>query len=205
MRSSDSALHSVAVAFWESTVFFYNNGIRLALIGVVWFVASLPLLTIGPASIGVYRVVDQLRENGEVDHDRVLTRVRSRFIPALLLGVFPLLTTGIALNYVLVYAQTGELLMGTMGMITTYVTIYVVLVLIPTFVALARGMPTKEALRTGRAWTGKYPIRALLMGATTLGIFLLSAILTVALVLIYPGFVFAFHIHVIGDTIDSET
>ncbi|WP_129115444.1 hypothetical protein [Halegenticoccus tardaugens] len=180
------------VAGARSVVF--EHAVSLLVVSLAWFVASLPLVTIGPATLASYATIDSLRGRGSVDRAAVVRTVRRGGVHAAALSALPAVLGTTAAIYAVEYATGGGLLAGTLTVVTGYATLYAVLVLIPAFVALSRGETPADALRIGWTWTAAHPTLALVMGLATLCLFVATAALTVAFVLSFPALAFSFHV-----------
>lgn len=129
--------------------FVYGNVLSLVGVSVAWFLASLPLVTIGPATVGAYAAIDSLRETGRIDHGVVTRAIRKNGLHAALLSTLPVVLGAVGATYAHEYATTGGLLAGTLAVVTIYATAYAVLVLIPAFVELSRGTDPTTVLKRG--------------------------------------------------------
>lgn len=167
--------------------------LELVIVSVVWFVASLPLVTIGPATLGAYTAVADLRQNKQLDLRAALRRVRSQFVAATALGLLPWIFIVIVIQYGRLSLVRDSMLVTVMAVGSAYAAIYVVLVLIPTFVRLAMGDRAGAALRGGIRWTSKHPTLTLTIGLLTVVLFVVTLALTIAFVLLFSGITFMFH------------
>jgi hypothetical protein len=163
-------------------------------VSVAWTVASLPIVTVGPATVGAYRAVLSLRAGDGVDFAAVREAVRSQFVHATLLGLTPLVLLAMTGAYAVDYLRTGAALSGVLALGGFYVTTYVGLVLVPTLIGLAAGEPVSSAFRSGYLWTARHAVEAVVLGVVTAGLFVLTSVLTVAAVLLFAGVAFAFHV-----------
>ena len=177
--------------------FFYECGPRLILLSVLWFVASLPLITLGPATVGAFAAIVSLREDGRFDRERVQRTVVRRAVPALLACALPAVFAGIALLYFRRYLATASTLAFASSVVATWACIYAVLVLVPTFVAFAGDASVEAAFRAGFRFTRRNGLASVFMGAITLVLFAVLAALTVAFVLAFAGVAFSFQIEVV--------
>ena len=183
-------------ALVASLRFVYRHSTALVPASVLWVVCSLPLVTVGPASLGVYTVVLSLRETGRVDRSRVRRTVRSNFVAATLLGFAPVTFLGIAGLYVVSGLSTG--LAGTvLTLAAAYVGLYLNVLLIPTFVLVAAGGDPRSALRESYLWIATNPATALWLGLSTLTVFVVTLGLTVGFLLLFAGVAGVYHVEVI--------
>lgn len=177
--------------------FVWANLPSVVLVSVTWFICVLPIVTAGPATVGAYRAVISLRKTGTVDVDAVRTTVRDQFVHATLLGLLPVAIGAMTAVYAVTYASTGRVLAGVLALAGTYATAYVWLVLVPTFVGLARGQDAATAVTQGYLWTARHAVEAVALGVVTVAFLALSALLTVAVVLVFAGATFALHVEFI--------
>lgn len=179
----------------ERTVsFVYGNVLSLVGVSVAWFLASLPLVTIGPATVGAYAAIDSLRETGRIDRGAVAHAVRTNGLHAALLSALPVVLGAVGATYAYEYTTTGGALVGVLAVVTIYATAYAILVLIPAFVALSRGADPIAALRRGWRWTVAHPTLALTTGLLTLLVLVGMLVLTVGFVCCFPAVAFSFHV-----------
>lgn len=180
--------------------FVWEHVTSIVAISVAWLLLALPIVTVGPATVGAYRAILSLRESGRVDLHAVAETVRSQFVHASLLGLLPVVLVAMSATYAATYVRTGRLLAGLLALGGANVTIYLGLVLVPTFVGLARGLSVDRAVSQGYLWTARHGAEAISLGIVTVVFLALSSLLTVAMVLIFAGATFAFHVeYVVGD------
>ncbi|WP_436926191.1 hypothetical protein [Halosimplex amylolyticum] len=190
---TDVGIEAVHGAFSASFRFVAQNALSVVGVSLAWTLASLPLVTVGPATLGAYAAVASLREQGSVDVGAVRETVRDHGINALLLGGVVVLLAGISVLYVAQFVRTEAAIAGVLGVAGLYVTVHLVLVLVPTFVGLAVGVPLAEAVRTSYRWTISHSVAALSMLLLTGLLLVLSLALTVAFVLVFPAVAAWFH------------
>lgn len=195
-----SGMDALDGALSRTARFTYDHVLRLVGVSVAWVVASLPLVTVGPATLAAYASVLSLREDGRIDRRFVLRTVRRRWLDATVLGSLPAVFGVVAASNVALYLRTGALVFAAAAVVCTYATVYLVLVLIPSFVALARGAEPMAALRTGHAWVGDHPTLSITTAFLTLVLLVLSLVLTVGFVLLFAALAFTLHVEIIeGD------
>lgn len=185
--------------------FVYRHSTTLVPASVVWALLSIPLVTAGPASVGLYATVISLRETGRVDRARVVETVRSNLIPAALFGFVPVLFLGIASLYVL-----SGLSNGLAGMALTagalYAGLYLGVLMIPTFVTMAAGRPPKAALRDAYLWIAGNPTTGLQLLLVTVVVFVATLGLTIGFVLLFGAIAAAYHTEVVSRAMrDDDT
>ncbi|MFC6975254.1 hypothetical protein ACFQL1_12310 [Halomicroarcula sp. GCM10025709] len=185
--------------------FVYRYSTALVPASVVWALLSLPLVTAGPASVGLYATVLSLRETGRVDRDRVRRTVRATLVPATLFGFVPVAFVGIATLYVLSGFSTGLVGMGlTAGAL--YAGLYLGVLMIPTLVMLAAGREPKPALRDAYLWIAGEPTAGLQLLLVTLVVFVATLGLTIGFVLLFGAIAATYHTEVVTRAIrDDDT
>ncbi len=167
-------------------------------ISVVWFFVSLPLVTIGPATLGAYAAILDLRsDRNRIDRSRVCHTLRMNGVAALLFSGVPVAFGAVAVTYGVTALREGSLVGEGAALLTGYTALYVALALVPTFVRLAHGDSPIEALRFGLGWLVRHPTPALTTGILSIVLFALLALLTVAFVLLFAGSTFALQITVV--------
>ncbi|WP_433631819.1 hypothetical protein [Halomicrococcus sp. NG-SE-24] len=185
-------------ALVDTPRFVYANAFRLVLISVAWFFLSLPVVTIGPATLGAYVAIIGLKSDANrIDWKRVGTVLRSSGLPAALLTGVPMALGLAGLSYVLSFAATPSLVAEVVALTAFYGATYLVLVFIPTFVFLARGDDEITAFKHGIAWTSAHPTLVLVTGLVTLCLLAVSVVLTIAFVLLFPALAFSFQLAVV--------
>jgi hypothetical protein len=195
----DSDAEAFAEAVAGTGRFAYRHGLELAVVGVAWFVASLPVVTVGPATLGAYAAIDSLATEGRIDRRRVARVVRRRGVHALLLGVLPGVFGLVALLYASTYAGGGGLFAAGLAVLASNVAMYLAVVLVPTFVAMSRDTPVREALAFGRRWTAAHPTLALATAVYTAAVFAVGVALTVGFVVLFPAMAFGVHVAVVDE------
>lgn len=175
---------------------FYELGPRFVLVSVVWFFCSLPLVTVGPATLGAYVAIDSLRRTHQFEFGELRRVLRTYFLPATLLTGVPLSFVLIASLYARSFVSTGSELSLLLVVITIYLAAYSSFVLIPTFIEIATGSDLETALRHGLWWTLQSPLSAVLVATITALCIIVTAGLTVAFVLVFAGFTFLFHLNI---------
>ena len=184
--------------------FVYEHSAMLVVISVAWFVASLPLVTIGPATLGAYAAIRSLRETGRLDGGHVASILRTNGIHAALLSFLPMVfATPAALSLRGGATPTGfESVLAVAGL---YVAGYLGVALMPTFVAMADGETPIAALKRAYVWTATDPTAALSLAFVTAIVFALTALLTIGFVLLFPAVAFSYHVEYLVDDLDATT
>ncbi|WP_254546712.1 hypothetical protein [Halomarina pelagica] len=192
--TGDSDLARLRSALSETGRFVYRHAAALVGVSVAWFVASLPLVTIGPATLGAYAAIRSLRETGRVDRGTVAERLRANGVHALLLGALPIVPALAAGLYAGDYLASGTALSAALTVACAYAALYAVLVLVPAFVSLSDGATVVEALRFGRTQVTGHPTLALTTALLTLTVLVATVALTVGFVLLFPAVAFSLHL-----------
>lgn len=202
MREADT--ETVYRAFVAAVRFFYHNGPRLIVLSTLWFVCSLPLVTIGPATLGTYAAIASLRRVHYVDRGYVAAVLKRHGVSAALLTGVPLVLAAIAFLYVRQYLATPSTLSLALGVVTTYAAAYTALVLVPTFAGLATGVELETALRAAVGWTAGNALAAVTMAMATVMVFLVTALLTIAFVVVFAGLSFSFHLETVLEPMEDD-
>lgn len=205
MTASTTGAVAVTRALRTSFRFVYDHGFSLILVSFAWTIAALPVVTLGPATVGVYAAVASLRERGWVDRREVVATVRESATGAVSLTLVVGLVGTMAVLYALQFLANGSTLAGGLAIGAGYVTAHLALMSPATLLGLARGASLDDALRTGYRWTVSHPLTAVLMAGWTALLFVVSAALTVAVVLIFPAIVFTFHTLLLDDVVSTGT
>ncbi|SDN22522.1 Protein of unknown function, DUF624 [Halogranum gelatinilyticum] len=182
--------------------FVYNNSYWLVVISLAWTVSCLPVITIGPATLGAYTAIRELNsDRNRVNPTQVFRVVRRRAIPATVFGLLPPLFFGLSASYLYVLTLEFTILRLAIMVLTFYVGVYLSLVLVPTFVGLSQGQSGKDALRFGVQWVASNPTSSMTMGVLTLALLLTTTVFTVAFVLVYAGFAFSMQVRLVENTL----
>lgn len=179
--------------------FTYRNSPALVGVSFVWFVAALPIVTIGPATLGAYRAVIGIREPEPLDVRAVFGTVRKQIVHAGLLGLLPLAFWGASLFNAFQYAATGDTISLLLFLAAFYIGTYLAMQAIPAFVALAHGERGYDAISFGRSWLSDHTTLALtaVLATSVLAAVLLA--LTIAFPVFFAGIAGAFHVAVVDD------
>lgn len=178
----------------RSTVgFAWRHLDSVVAISVAWLLCSLPIVTAGPATLGGYRAVVSLREDGYIDRQAVLKTVREQFPHAVVLGLFPVALSMIASVYGLTFLGTEEVPAAVFAVVTVVATGYVWLVSVAVFAALADGERPIKALKRGALWTARHAVAAGVLSVVTGLLFVGLALTTVGVGLLFGGLAFVFH------------
>jgi hypothetical protein len=197
-------IEAVHGAFWGSFGFVSDHVVSVVALSLAWTIASLPLITVGPATLCVYAAVTSIRETGSIDRGAVVSTLRDHGLDAVLLGGVVVALAGVSLLYLEQFLRSGAPLAGVLGVAGLYVTFHLVLVLAPTFVGLSRGESLSAALATGYRWTLSNSFAAVTTLFLTGLLFVVSAALTVAFVLVFPAITAWFHADLLDPLFAAE-
>lgn len=197
-----AATHDLERGLSGTAAFVYENSYWLVVVSLAWTVASAFVVTIGPATLGAYVAIRGLNsDRNRIERDRVLSVCRRQLVPSVAFGLAPLLFFALSGGYLYSMADGATPLRLGGAVATFYVGLYLALVMMPTFVALAEGRSGADALRAGVGWVAEKPTVAMLTGLITLALFLVTSVLTVGFVLLYAGVAFSFQVRMIGDDV----
>lgn len=202
MGSRDQAAFRRALA--DVPGFVYRNGLQLAIVSLCWFLVSLPVVTVGPATLGAYVAIQDLRgDRNRIDRGRIGRVLRRNGVASVLLSGVPVAFAVVALLYGGTAVAHESLPGEAVALVASYVALYVALALMPAFAVLARGSGPVTALRYGLRWLVRHPTPALAMGLVTLVVLALTVLLTVAFAVAFAGLAFSFQLTVV-DTVDEQ-
>ena len=126
-----------------------ENGPRMVLLSIAWFVCSLPLITIGPATPAAYAAVASLRETYAFDRERILTVLKRHGVSAVLLSGVPLLLAAVSALDASEYFAARSTFLPVLSIGSAYAAAYATLVLVPTFVGMATGGELGSSIHAG--------------------------------------------------------
>lgn len=180
--------------------FVYGNGLQLIVLSVVWVVCSLPLVTVGPATLAVYTAVQDLRsDRNTTDRSRIVSTLRQNGAASIVFSGVPVVFGVIAFLYGVQALEQGVLLGEIVALIAGYIALYATLVLIPTFDAMAAGVSPVASVRRGVRWVRAYPTAALTTALLSVAFLALSVLFTIAFVLLFAGVVVSLHVAVVAE------
>ncbi|RBI60090.1 hypothetical protein DMJ13_20745 [halophilic archaeon] len=187
-------------ALSELPQFVYGNGLRLAMLSVAWTICSLPLVTVGPATLAVYVAVQDLRSaRNTIDRSRIFSILRQNGGASAVFSSIPVIFVTIAILYG-IQALKEEVLIGeVIALISGYIGLYVALILIPTFNEMAAGVPPVSALRRGVRWVSSHPTVALTTALLTVIFLVVTVFFTIAFVLLFAGLVVSLHVVIVTE------
>jgi hypothetical protein len=205
VTTSTAGVVAVTRALGSAFRFVYDHGFSLILVSFAWTLASLPVVTLGPATVGVYAAVASLREKGWVDRREVFAAVRGSATGAVSLTLVVTLLGVMAVLYALQFLANGSMLAGGLAIGAGYATAHLALMSPAVLLGLARGDSFNDALGTGYRWTVEHPLTAVLMAGWTVLLLVLSVALTIAVVLVFPAIAFTFHTLLLDDVVSTGT
>lgn len=179
----------------------YRNATKLVPISVAWFLASLPLVTIGPATVGAYAAIGDVLRDREVDRRHVAGVLKRQSVAAFALSLLPTAAGLGSALYLAEFARTGAPLPGLLALGSFYAAIFLILVEIPTFVALSEGEWVGDALRRGYVETVNHATLSLVTGILTLLVFVVTLLTTIGFVLLFAAVAFTFHLGLFAEDI----
>lgn len=198
MTSDEPDIERFRTALSETGRFVYRHITALVGVSVVWFLASVPLVTVGPVTLGAYAAIRSLRESGRIDRGVLVERLRTNGVHATLLSALPLIPALAAGLYADSYLGSRSTASAALAVVCAYAALYAVLLLVPTFVSLSGGTEVVEALREGQKQLTGHPTLALTTGLLTVAILVVTAASTVGFVLLFPALAFTLHLFLFG-------
>ncbi|RDZ39945.1 hypothetical protein C5B91_17170 [Haloferax sp. Atlit-10N] len=178
----------------------FHHPVQMVAISVGWVLASIPLVTLGPATLGVYSAVASVREQGHIDRDAVRATLSNYWLDALLFSGLMVAFPALAVFYLGRFAASGSALAGVLGMVGFYLAYHAWVVFALAFVALAQGDDAFDAVTDGYRWSVERPVATVLVGVVTATLLVVCSVLTVALPLVFPALVAAFHTELAAQT-----
>lgn len=189
----------------ETARFVYQQSLKLVFISIAWFLLSLPVLTVGVATLGAYAAIISLRETGSVDINAVRRTIRSKFVSALILGWLPGLVTVICFANISSYLRNGDTWSLVSSILVLYFLVYTFLILVAVYIELVDGTELWPAFKRANLSVRRNPTLSILTAVVTAFIFIVTALLTVAFVLLFPAIAFSLHVHVYdNEPLDTE-
>lgn len=197
--STDSDVSRLGTALSATKTNAYDHSSTFILISVCWFLASLPVVTIGPATVGAYAAIESVLEGDRIDRKRVRRVVLRQFVPSIVFGTFPMMFVVGTVFFTIEFFETVAPTAALLAVGSVYAFVFSVLVLIPTFVWLSRGDWAGTAVKKGYLWVVGHPTLAMTTGILTLGILVVTVAFTIAFVLIFGGLAFTLHLAVVPE------
>jgi len=201
MTNSTEGTLSVHRALATAFRTVYDHPLPMVAISVGWVLTSLPLVTVGPSTLGAYAAVRSVREKGYVDRPEVVATLRNHWLDAVLfsglMAVFPV----IAVLYMDQFITTGTGYAGLFGAVGVYLAYHAWVVFALAFVSLADGTDVVEAVTTSYRWSVERPVVTVLVGIVTGTLFVVCTLLTIALPLVFPALVATFQTELTADSL----
>lgn len=183
--------------------FVYGNAFQLVVVSVAWVIASLPLVTIGPATLAAYVAILGLKSDvNRIDRGQIVRILRSSGLSAALFAGVPVILGLASVSSVLTFVTSPSLVIEVAALLACYGAVYIALALIPTFVFLAEGDDDLIAFKQGIAWTAAHPTLTLVTGLLTICLFSLTVLLTIAFVLLFAGVTFSVQIAIVRHSLE---
>lgn len=192
------SVHRALVAAVRSV---YDDPVPMVAISVGWVVASLPLVTVGPSTLGAYAAVRSVAADGAVDRGEVANTVRNHWLDAVLFSGLMVAFPVIAVLYVDQYVTTGSALAGVLGGVGVYLSYHAWIVFALAFASLAAGTDLVSAVTGSYRWSVERPVTTVLVGIVTATLFVVCTLLTIALPLLFPALAAAFHTELATETL----
>jgi len=179
----------------------YDHPVPMVAISVGWVLASLPLVTVGPSTLGAYAAVRSVREKGYVNRTEIAATLRNHWLDAVLfsglMAVFPV----IAVLYMDQFITTGTGYAGLFGAVGVYLAYHAWVVFALAFVSLASGTDVVDAVTNSYRWSVERPVVTVLVGIVTGTLFVVCTLLTIALPLVFPALAATFHTELTADSL----
>lgn len=178
----------------ETKSFVYRHLLWLVTLSVVWFFASLPVVTLGVTTLGMYAAIHSLRDRGTVDRRYVSAVLRRHGIASVLVGIFPFVFAGGAALYLRRALDSGEFIPLAFGLFGLYVFAHAILIATVTLILLARDISLVASLREAYLLTVDHVTAVLMMALVTVILLVGTLALTAGFVLLFPTVAFSFHV-----------
>lgn len=184
--------------------FVYHNGLRLTALSLAWTLAAIPLVTIGPATLAAYVIVQDLRsDRNRIDRGRLVAVLRKNGPASVLFSGVPVAFGLVTVAYGTASLNRASLAGEAIALVALYIALYAALTLMPTFTALARGADPVDALGFGLGWLRAHPGPALAMGLLSLLVLVVTLLLTIAFPLLFASLVFSLQVAIV-ETVDGR-
>lgn len=187
------------VSLVETKQFLWKYSPQLVAISILWTLCSIPVVTAGPATVMAHSALRSLRESGTIEVERVVDVTRQQFLPSVLLSVVIGalgVTTALYARFYILHRRTIALLFAIMGV---YGVLYLLLLLIPTFVSLGDGQRATTSLKRGYRWSSSHATLAMTTLGVTLVLMVVLLVLMVGFVLLFPAIAFSLHLHLVSN------
>ena len=185
------------VALRDAKSFVYERLLRLVAISVVWFFASIPVVTLGVTTLGAYAAIYSLYDRGSIDVGYLRGVIRRHGVEAVAVSFLPVLFGVGTLLYLRRATPSAESLPLVFGLLGGYLAVHLAIVSTLTLALLARDVPFVEALRTAYLWTVNNATMVLVLVLVTLVLLVGTAALTAGFVLLFPTVAFSLHVLVV--------
>lgn len=186
----------------QTGVFVYRHSAALVVVSICWCISSLPLVTVGPATLGAYSAIHSLR-NEDREMMAVLGSLRRHGVNAALLGFVPVIVCVVTILYFYRYLTTSSVQHVILAIVGVYLLSFLSLVVLTTFTRLADGSEFDEAIKDSYAWVVNEPLLSTLTVLVSGVILLVGVISVVGLFIIVPAILFGFHTEVIQRSLTT--
>lgn len=192
------------VTLRDAKSFVYERLLRLVVISVAWFFASLPVVTLGVTTLGAYAAIYSLYDRGKIDRGYLLGVLRRHGVEATLVGFLPVLFGGGAFLYFQRAAPSTVGFPLVFGLVGAYLAAHLAIVSVLTLALLARDRPLVESLRTAYLWTVTHVTMVLMAVLVTLVLLVGTAALTAGFVLLFPTVAFSLHVLLVDRMLSRD-
>lgn len=179
----------------------YRHSTTAISLSIIWVLASVPIVTIGPATLGLYAAVRSLREKGLVDWSQVYETVHANLVHATLLGLAPPVFVGVGILYL--FAPNA--MPAPVAVLSVYAGVFLWVVLVPAFIEMSAGADPVDAVTYGYVWVAKRPAVGVRLVLATGILFIVSLVLSIAFVLLFPATMAVYHVVVVADDPDETS
>jgi len=204
MSTSEGGVLSVHHALGAAFRSVYHHSVATVAVSFGWFLACLPLITIGPATLGAYAAVQSIRRHGHVDRGEIRSVIADHWHHATLLGIALLVFAGLTVTYMGQYLRTESILSALLGVGSLYLTAHLWTILVVAFIRLTEGAVVSDAVGAGYHWTIQQPTETVILGIVSVVLLAVTIPLTIAVVLLFPMLTFTFHVELIGNEVTAD-
>lgn len=178
----------------DTARFVYTHSISLVGVSLLWFIGSLPVLTVGISTLGAYSALLSLRDSGSIERNTVHSSLKSHWVNVTLFSWVVIIIASTTALYFYRYVVNGGMLYAIFCILGIYLLIFTIVMELTSFIFLEQNYSFSDAIRNSYLLLIANPlfsVSCLLLGA---GILVMGVISIVGLVVIIPGLLFSFHI-----------
>lgn len=193
---SSRVYHSVK----DTARFVYTHSISLVGVSLLWFIGSLPVLTVGISTLGAYSALLSLRDSGSIERNTVYSSLKSHWVNVTLFSWVVIIIASTTALYFYRYVVNGGMLYAIFCILGIYLLIFTIVMGLTSFIFLEQNHRFSDAIRNSYLLLIANPlfsVSCLLLGA---GVLVIGVISIVGLVVIIPGLLFSFHIIAFENT-----